>query len=448
MIPEYCKSVIRLLNNSGFEAYVVGGAVRDILNGITPHDFDVATSATPEETCEVLKNASIRTIIEQGIKHGTVTGIVDGNIIEITSFRCESGYSDNRRPDSVTFTRSIEEDVKRRDFTINAMYIDSENNIVDITNGREDLKAGIIRAVGNPYNRFNEDALRIMRALRFSARFGFKIEDETANAIHTLKDNLNNISVERIHAEFSELLMHKYASSVLREFHDVISVFVPELEATIGFDQHSTYHNLDVFEHTLKVLDGIPLLKDGKRDEAIAIAALFHDIGKPEVFYFGEDGRGHMKFHQFAGEKIAKRFCEKMKFSTKLSRDISELILLHDTFPSEDKKSVQAFLAEYSVEFSERLYILQRADILAHSKVGLKRLDTLENIIRIKDELVKEGACLTLKDLAVNGNDLKSFGITDGRMIGEMLGILFENVINGIHDNTFDACKKFIDESL
>ncbi len=439
MIPEYCKKLIRLLNSNGYEAYVVGGAVRDILMEKTPHDYDVATSATPDETKKVLEDSGIRTIIENGVKHGTVTGIIDDHLMEITSYRVESGYTDSRRPDSVVFTRSIEEDVRRRDFTINAMYLDSESNIVDLTGGREDIKNQIIRAVGNPYERFNEDALRILRALRFASRLGFKIEEETSKAMHELRNNLKLISAERIHSELTGILTHQYAVDVIREFHDVFEVLIPELEATIGFDQMSKYHHLDVFEHMLAVLGGIPLNADGCRDEALSYAAFFHDIGKPVVFYIGEDGRGHMVHHQDASEKIAREFCTRLKFSTKLTKDISNLILLHDSFPKLQEIVINKFIAKYSLEFCERLYVIQRADILAHSPVGLKRMDTLEAIIRTKNNLVNNNACFSLKDLMVNGNDLKAAGITDGRRIGGVLNRLLEAVIEKRIVNEYDA---------
>lgn len=443
MIPEYIRKVLELFKVNDYEAYVVGGAVRDLLSGIIPHDFDIATSAYPLETKELLESNGYKTIIEQGMKHGTVVAVVDGELLEITSFRSEGEYSDLRRPDSVTFTRSIEEDVKRRDFTINSMYLGSVDEVVDLTGGREDLKNGVIRAVGNPYKRMEEDALRIMRALRFASRFGFRIEEETAKAMHELKSNLKLISVERIHTELTGIISSKYATRVLREFYDVIGVIIPKLLNTVGFDQKSNYHNLDVFEHTLKVLDGIPLDNDGKRDEALSYAALFHDIGKPEVFMF-YDGRGHMKRHQEASERIVRDFCSYMKFSNKLTDDICRLVLLHDTFPEAKKVPVNKFIAENTLEVSEKLYILQRADILAHSKEGMKRLELLDAIIEIKNALIIENACFSLKDLAINGNDIKALGVTDGRRIGELLNSLFDSVISGEICNNKTDCTQFI----
>lgn len=447
MIPDYCKSIIELLNSNGYEAYVVGGAVRDILSGITPHDYDLATSATPNEMKEVFEKNNIRTIIEQGFKHGTVTVLVDGNLLEITSYRSEGEYSDSRRPDEVSFTRSIEEDVKRRDFTINSMYIDASLNVVDITGGQIDLKNKVIRAVGDPFVRFKEDALRILRALRFASTYGFSIEENTALAMKELRGNLLNISSERIHSELTGIITHKYAANVIREHHEIFEVIIPELKATIGFDQRSKYHNLDVFEHTLKVLDGIPMNENGVRDEALSYAAFFHDIGKPVVFVVDENGRGHMKRHQEAGEIIARSFCLKMKFSNKLTNDICTLILLHDTFPKCERVPVKRFLAKHSLELSERLYILQRADILAHSEIGIKRIDVLNSIIDIKNELVSENACLSLKDLAINGDDLKNLGISDGRLIGKVLKELFDLVLNDELENEYSNCVIFVQNS-
>ena len=283
-IPSSVSMILGLLESSGYEAYIVGGAVRDMLLGLEPHDFDISSSSYPDETIRVLEAAGIRHIDNASV-HGTVTAITDEGNIEITAFRVDGEYSDLRRPDSVRFTRSIEEDVRRRDFTVNSLYMEKDGSVKDITGGTEDLEKGIIRTVGDPEERFGEDALRILRAMRFASRFGFEIEDDTFIAMEKCAGELNRISAERIATELTGIVCGMHAPSVIRRCWKIMSVIIPEIALCHGFDQRTKFHDRDCLEHILAVLDGIPLEEhEGarpSRDPVLAMAALLHDLVFP-----------------------------------------------------------------------------------------------------------------------------------------------------------------------
>ena len=448
-IPDYCRKVLAILNDAGYEAYVVGGAVRDMIGGTEPADYDLATSAVPEEIIEAMREAGIKSIMDHAAKHGTITVMADGHSVEITTFRTDGEYSDNRRPDSVTFTRDLETDASRRDFTMNALYLGTDGVVTDPVNGKADIEAGIIRAVGDPQMRFAEDALRILRALRLASMRGYKIEDNTACAMRENAHLLKNISGERIHVEFTGIVTGRYASPIIREYLDILGVIIPELLAMKGFDQHSIYHHLDVLEHTLAVLDGIPIGPDGKRCEDLAIASLFHDIGKPETFRLDGNGEGHMKEHPEAGCRIAGRVADELRFPNRLKENVLQLILLHDVFVKPDRVSVHRLMTEYPPYFLDELAILQRADILAHSERGRQRLSRLEAIEEIRRELTAEGVCTSIRDLAVNGNDLTAAGIPAGQKIGialkELMNAVIEETVSNSHDELIEYALKHID---
>lgn len=447
-IPDYCSKVIRLINEHGFEAYVVGGAVRDLISGKTPHDYDMASSARPEQIIEIMKEAGLRTIIETGLKHGTVTVISDEELLEITTFRADGDYSDSRHPDSVTFSADIEEDVKRRDFTINALYLDADGNVKDSVGGVKDIEDKIIRAVGDPEKRFSEDALRIMRGLRFASQTSATIDPATKEAMYNKRELLREISAERIKVELTGLLCGRDASRVIRENLDILSVIIPELKVMEGFDQKSDYHHLDLLEHTLCVLDNIPLGEDGKRDEPLAYAAVLHDIGKPRAFRIGEDGKGHMEKHPQYGVEIAQEVAAKLKFSNELSENVTELVRLHDVFVKPDEKRVHRLMCRYPSDLLEMLFVLQRADILAHSPKGRKREELLDEIIAIREELLKKEVPLAVKDLAIDGNDLISLGVRPGPRMGQILNTLLEKVVAGEIKNNCEELVTFVQESL
>ena len=453
VIPQYVLDILALTERSGYEAYVVGGAVRDIALGLPAHDFDVASSAFPDEMISVLSSAGIR-YVDMASRHGTVTAVMPEGNVEITTFRVDGTYSDLRRPDEVSFTRSIEDDVRRRDFTINAMYLSQDGKIVDITGGMADLERGIIRAVGDPEVRFTEDALRILRGLRFAAKYEFEIEEQTFAAMEKLAPNLKAVSGERIAEELKGLICAPGASDVIRKSYRILGVILPELIVCHGFEQHSGYHDRDVFEHTLAVLDGIPFgddLPEGAipaRDAELAAAAILHDLGKPECFTMDEYGIGHMKGHPEISRRIAVRVLKELKCSREFTDNVTELVMLHDTFIQPDRYCVHKFLSEHPHPLLKKLVVLQRADILAHSKRGQDRLGRLEALVKIAGELVSEGAVFSVKDLAVSGADLIAAGVPEGPEVGHVLSEVFDAYMRGKAVNTRESLLSYVSEHI
>lgn len=436
-IPEYIKSVLKIYNDAGFEAFIVGGAVRDILLEKIPHDYDIASSATPDEGLEILAQKGLHTI-DMSKKHGTIIVMSDGNQVEITTYRIDGEYADSRHPDSVLFTRSIDEDVKRRDFTMNALYIDREGNLVDKVGGESDIANRLIRTCGDPDKRFNEDALRILRALRFSANLGFTIESKTSESILKNYRLIGEISKERIASEFVKLLTGRYASRVIKEYLEVFAFIIPELGVMKGFDQKSKYHDKDLLEHTLAVLDGVM-----PRSDELCLAALLHDIGKPAVFTVGEDGYGHMHQHNIVSSEIATRFMDEYKFSNAFKKLVTDLIMLHDTFPS-TKSSIRKYVSEYSLEFFKELSSLQRADIGAHSEYGKNRISILEERDTILEEIIRDQECLSIKDLKISGSDIIELGIPSGPRVGSILRDVFDKVLEEKIPNESEALLEYV----
>lgn len=450
-IPGSVSMILGLLESAGFEAYIVGGAVRDMLLGLEPHDFDISSSSYPDETMRVLSDAGIRHIDNASV-HGTVTAITEEGNIEITSFRVDGEYTDMRRPDSVEFTRSIEEDVKRRDFTVNALYMEKDGTVKDITGGTQDLKAGILRAVGDPEKRFGEDALRILRAMRFASCFGFEIEDETFAAMERCAEELREISAERIAVELNGIVCGAKASDVIRRCWKILSVIIPEIALCHGFDQQTKFHDRDCLEHILAVLDGIPLQEhegaQPSRDLVLAMAALLHDLGKPECFRINANGVAHMKGHPEAGRRIAERLLTELKYPKKFTDEVCRLVEYHDAYTPPETSAVHKLLCKVGPELYEKLKVLQRADIMAHSELGKKRLEKLEYMTRIAEELKMSGAVYAVKDLKITGDDLISLGCPKGPEIGEILDALFGKYIAGEMTNNRDLLIKSAKEMI
>lgn len=442
-IPDYVSRILRLIESSGYQAYVAGGAVRDIVLGKQPHDYDIATSARPSDTVRIFKDAGIG-YFDNAAKHGTVTAVTEQGNVEVTTFREDGSYSDMRRPDEVVFKTTIEDDVKRRDFTINAMYMDSEGVICDPEGGQEDCKRHLIRAVGEPEDRFSEDALRILRGVRFCSALGFEIEEKTLLAMERCAGELNKISGERIAAELVGIVTGRYASHAVRTGWKIMSIIIPEIGLCHGFDQKSCFHDMDVLEHTLAVLDNIPFSEEGKRDPELAVAALFHDLGKPECFKLGENGEGHMKGHPAASRVITERVLNELKFPRQFIQDVCLLVELHDTYVHAEKTDVHRFMSEYPSEITDKLHILQKADILAHSPLGQKRIKRLDEIVSIGDELRASGAVFDVKDLEISGDDIIKAGVREGPEVGEVLKTVFSHYIDGMCGNSKDS---LIDEA-
>lgn len=437
-IPTYVGYILGLLENEGHKAYVAGGAVRDIVLGTVPHDYDVATSAKPEETLDIFKSAGIP-FYDNGIKHGTVTAITEDGNVEVTTFREDGSYSDLRRPDEVSFKTTIEEDVRRRDFTINAMYMDADGVIHDPEGGQSDAAKHLIRTVGKPEERFEEDALRILRGIRFCSKLGFDIEPGTLLAMETHCEELKKISEERIAAELLGIVTGRYAPQAVRTGWKVLSVIIPEIAICRGFDQRSAYHDRDVFEHTLDVLSEIPFVEGQGRDPELAMAALFHDLGKPKCFTIDEEGIGHMKGHPVVSEQIALRVLTELKYPKQFTSNVCLLVRLHDSYMKPERIRVHKFMCRYPMEMLEKLKVLQRADILAHSPLGLNRLTRLEELNNISEELKASGAVFDIKDLAIDGKDIIALGVKEGPVVGEILKQVFERYLDEMCLNSKDS---------
>lgn len=422
-IPLYAQVVADKLTKEGYDAFFVGGCVRDWIMERTPHDFDITTNASPDEMKEVFKD--FKTILT-GEKHGTVTVVSEGENIEVTTYRVDGEYKDSRHPETISFTKNVTEDLARRDFTMNAICYNKD--FVDPYGGRGDIEKRIIRTVGVADERFGEDALRIMRALRFAACLGFEIEEETKRSIHKNARLLKNISVERIYVEFSKLIMGEYCERVLLEYYDVIGVFAPCILPCVGFDQKNRYHIYDVYTHMVKAVSYAPY------DLKIRLAMFFHDVGKPECFTIDEKG-GHFKGHSEKSRDKAKEVLDFLKVDNDTKNTVLDLVKYHQREIIAEKKYVKRFLTGFSFEFFDMLLEVMRADTLAHSSLAEGNLKDIEKLRELKEEIIKEGECVSLKTLAVNGKDIIALGITDGRRIGEILKMLLEKVIDGEVEN-------------
>ncbi len=428
-MPDYCKTIIKSLENKGFEAYLVGGCVRDSVMGITPHDYDITTSATPEEMLECFCDFKV---IKTGLKHGTLTVVIDENQIEVTTFRIDGEYTDFRRPDSVCFSRDLREDLSRRDFTINALAYSEKTGVVDMFGGLEDIKTKKIRCVGEPDTRFYEDALRILRALRFSSTLDFEIDVNTANSIQNNKELIKNIAVERVFEEFKKLLCGKRVEQVLLEFRDVFAQFIPEIKPCFDFEQKTKYHCYDVYTHIVKTVANI------KADETLRLCAYFHDIGKPQVFFVDEKGVGHFYGHNKTSSKIAKQVLKRLKADNKTINDVSTNVYVHDREIALTEKSVKRFLSKYSLQTFYDLLEIKKADALAHAKDYRDRTDYLQTLYDLSRKIISEQQCFSLKDLDINGFDLISLGYS-GKQVGKALEFLLDAVIDGKVQNQREA---------
>lgn len=426
IIPSYCKKILDTLKLSDFEGFLVGGCVRDSLMGVIPDDYDITTNATPDEMMKVFKDFKV---IETGLAHGTVTVLIDGNSVEVTTYRIDGEYVDNRHPKEVEFTRNIKEDLSRRDFTVNAMAYNEETGLVDLFGGLADLENKVIRCVGEPDKRFFEDGLRILRAIRFSSKLGFIIEEKTAKSILKNKYLLENISRERIFSEFKKLLIGKNVENVLLEFKDVIAQFIPEIKPCFNFDQNTKYHCYDVYTHIVKTVSSI------ENDENLRLAAFFHDIGKPQVYFTDENGTGHFYGHNKKSEKITKEILTRLKCDNATIKRVSTLVYIHDREVALTEKSVKRFLSKYSKQNFLDLLKIKRADASAHAKDYRDREEYIASLLKILEKIESENQCFSLKDLKVNGNDLIEFGIAPSKQIGVLLNKLLLSVIDGKVEN-------------
>ena len=411
--------IIDKLIENGFEAYVVGGAVRDYYLGNFNSDVDITTSATPDEMIEVFKDFKT---YPTGLKHGTVTINSLGEYIEVTTFRTEEGYSDCRRPDKVVFVKSILEDLKRRDFTVNAMAYNEVVGLVDPFLGLNDLKNKVIKAVGNPEERFKEDALRILRALRFSSKLNFEIDKDTELALYKTKHLLKKVSVERIYSELIKILMGDGVEKVLLKYKEIIFTIIPELKSCDNFLQQNKYHVYDVYTHIVKSISLAP------KDKNARLALLLHDIGKPDCFSVDKEGIGHFYGHQKRSASIASNVLKRFKVDNITLKTVIDLVLLHDTKTELNRAEVKRFLNKYGVDFLNELIMVKNGDALAHNELYISsRLDSIKKLQDTSIDIINSKECYTLKDLKINGNDLKNCGYS-----GEQIKIKLNEILNKV----------------
>ena len=435
-LPEDVKFILDTLHKNGLEGYVVGGCVRDTLLGKEPKDWDVCTNAKPEKVISVFDGFNI---IPTGLQHGTVTVVINHIGYEITTYRVDGDYSDGRHPDSVSFTSSLAEDLSRRDFTVNALAYNEVEGIVDIFGGIEDLRRKRIKCVGKAVDRFNEDALRILRALRFSSVLDFEIDKETKKAIFEVYKNLDKIAKERINAEFSKLILGVNNVKILREYEKVIFYIIPELKKLKGFEQNNPYHTFDVWVHSLKTLYEIK-----EKDLELRLAALFHDIAKPDCYSMDEKGIGHFYEHPEKSSEITENIMKDLKFSNEEISVVTTLIKNHDNQLSNTKKCLRKILNKMEMPLLLRLLELKKADIKAQNPKYIDRLSDIEKFEKVIDNFSVEDECFSLKHLKVNGNDLISMGMKPGKQMGEILNNLLSLVVDEQLLNERDELLKYI----
>lgn len=430
-MPKNVDIAINLLQSAGFEAYAVGGCVRDSLLGKTPNDWDITTSAKPENMKSVFADFHC---IDTGIKHGTVTVVIDGEPLEITTFRLDGEYEDNRHPKSVTFTSDLGADLGRRDFTVNAMAYSKMTGTVDLFGGQNDLKNGIIRCVGDPDRRFNEDALRILRALRFASALDFEIEEKTAQSLLKNRALLGNISEERIAKELLKLVCGKGAKRILTDFAPVLFEILPELQPMYKNSHDNPHHCYDIYEHTLIAVESID------PEPTLRFAMLLHDCGKPAVKKFDENGVAHFYGHQRISAEISAQILARLKVSNKFRDEILFLVSNHDRWELyENMEKMPRYLSKFGLDGVLKLLKVMRADVLAQSPEYRYRLDQIADAEETAKNLAAQKPCLSLSELQINGRTLMDIGIPQGRKLGAVLAQLLDEVIDGVTKNTQEA---------
>lgn len=426
-LPDKVHKIIGVLETAGYEAYAVGGCVRDSILGRKPNDWDITTSAKPEE----IKNLFPRTI-DTGIKHGTVTVMLDREGFEVTTYRIDGVYEDKRHPKEVTFTANLEEDLKRRDFTVNAMAYSERAGLVDIFGGLQDIERGIIRCVGNAQERFTEDALRILRAVRFSAQLGYRIEEKTGQAIHRLASDLKAISAERIQAELVKLVISPHPDYLRTAYETGITKqILPEFDLCMETPQNNPHHCYSVGEHILHAMQETP------PDKILRLSMLFHDIGKPQTLTVDDEGITHNKGHAELGEEMTRQILRRLKFDNDTISKVSKLVRYHDQEVGLTPSGVRKALNRMGEDIFVMLFAVQEADIRAQS--DYRREEKLQKLTykkEIYDGICQRKECLNLKDLAVTGSDLIALGIPAGRQIGVILNDLLDIVLEEPERNT------------
>ncbi len=425
--------MLMILEEAGYEAYFVGGCVRDALMGREGGDIDVTTNALPQQVKEVFTGYRV---IETGIKHGTVTVLMP-EAVEITTYRSDGTYSDSRHPDNVSFVRNLEDDLARRDFTVNAMACDMRGNVIDLYGGQQDLDAKIIRTVGDPDKRFKEDALRIMRGLRFASVLGFEIEEKTAAAMLRNKHLLREISAERIFVEFKKLLAGRFAGDVLRKYVDVLSEVLPEIAAMKGFEQHNPYHKYDVLEHCIRAMEAVRTSPENL--DEMKMAALFHDVGKPDTYFMDDEEIGHFYGHPKKSEELVRSILQRFKADKATLERVSVLVKYHDLIFDKDERLLKRWMNKLGPDVLQEILEIKLADNFATGNMSDELGNKFNDIRDMMAGILAQQQCFSLKDLAVKGDDLIAAGIEPGPELGRVLNELLEAVIDGECENDREA---------
>lgn len=441
-MPKGAAAIIDTLQNNGFEAYLVGGCVRDSILKRPVHDWDITTSATPDEMKKIFSDTKI---IETGIKHGTLTILSVDGFYECTTYRIDGTYSDGRHPDIVRYTKSLAEDLKRRDFTINAMAYNDKEGLIDLFGGRLDLMDHVIRCVGNPEDRFKEDALRIMRALRFAAQLEFDLEMKTKMAAFQMSDTLTKVSAERINNEFCKILTQTMGSQIIDYYREIIAVFIPEIRDMFDFEQNNPYHMFNVWDHTIEVFVRAVLFMD-QNNLTLALAALFHDIGKPHSYQDGPDGIRHFYGHAAKSAEMTDNIMRRMRFNNNIREQVVTLVKYHDADIKPEAKYIKRWINKLGSEsLLKCLFMLKYSDINGQSLKGMgERLKEVDQLFRVLDNVINQQTCFSLKDLAVNGDDLIAAGMKPGKEIGTVLNQMLELVLNDECTNDKEALFKAV----
>lgn len=426
-LPIHVNQIIHTLEEHGFEAYAVGGCVRDSLLGRQPQDWDITTSATPEQVKALFMHT-----IDTGIEHGTVTVMLDRCGYEVTTYRIDGEYEDARHPKEVTFTSNLLEDLRRRDFTINAMAYNDRQGLVDAFDGIGDLKSGCIRCVGNPVERFTEDALRMLRAVRFAAQLGFYVEKETKNAVRSLAGTIAKVSAERIQMELNKLLVSSHPEEIRMAYElGLTKVFLPEFDVMMETKQHTRHHMYTVGEHTIHALTA------GRPDRVLRLSLLLHDIAKPACRTTDESGNDHFKGHPAKGEKMAEAILRRLKYDNATIDIVCRMVLYHDDRPQLSERNVRRAMNRIGTEFLPLLFEVKRADILAQSLYKREeKLAYVDEFEKLYQNILEKGECVTKKDLAIGGKDLIELGMKPGPQLGAVLDELLEAVLEDPQQNT------------
>lgn len=421
VLPDSAKIVIKMLEDNGFECFAVGGCVRDSLSNNVVHDWDFTTNATPDD---ILSCFSSYTTVDIGKKFGTICVVINNENFEITTYRSDGEYQDSRHPETVSFSKNLKDDLSRRDFTINAMAYNDKVGLVDEFDGLRDLKYGVVRCVGEPDVRFTEDALRIIRALRFASIYGYSIDAKTSESIIKNKEKLASIACERVVVELNKLLCGDYVDFILRRYKDVIATIIPEISIMFNFDQKSLHHNKDLWRHTVSAVKNTP------KSEILRTAMLLHDLGKPMTVSTDNQGHCHFHNHPKLSAAMATTILKRLKYPTAFINTVNLLIEYHDNRLTPDSPTIKRYLRDLGADNTGLLLSIQRADILAQSLYKREeKLATLDAVFTEYERIIKSNECYSLSTLAVNGKDIIHLGVQNGELIGKVLSKLLDKVI-------------------